>query len=84
LLRGLKDVNRDLVRKATSQDAPWKATIDLDATVIENHKREAWMTYLGEKGYQPVMAYWAEEDLILADEFRDGNVPAGMDLLRVL
>jgi hypothetical protein len=42
------------------------------------------MTYLGEKGYQPVTAYWAEEDLIVADEFRDGNVPAGMDLLRVL
>jgi hypothetical protein len=42
------------------------------------------MTYLSEKGYQPVNAYWAEEDLILTDEFRDGNVPAGMDLLSVL
>ena len=25
--------------------------------------------------------YWVEQDLILADEFRDGNVPAGMDCL---
>ena len=25
--------------------------------------------------------YWAEQDLILSDEFRDGNVPAGMDCL---
>ena len=55
--------------------------MDLDATVIESQKQEAWMTYLGDKGYQPVTVYWAEEDLILADEFRDGNVPAEMDLL---
>ncbi len=40
--------------------------------------------YLGAKGYQPVNAYWAEQDLILVDEFRDGNVPAQVDLLRML
>lgn len=28
-------------------------------------------------------AYWVEQDLIRADEFRDGNVPAWMDLQRV-
>jgi len=84
LLQGLREVSRDLVGKASTGDAPWKATIDLDAAVIESHKREAYETYLGEKGYQPVIAYWAEQDLILADEFRDGNVPAGMGLLPVL
>lgn len=84
LLQGLREVSRDLVSKAASGDSPRKATIDLDASVIESHKREACETYLGEKGYQPVIAYWAEEDLILADEFRDGNVPAGMGLLPVL
>ena len=83
-LKGLAAVQRDLIRKATREEQPWKATIDLDATVIESHKREAYWTYLGEKGYQPVIAYWAEQDLILADQFRDGNVPAGMDLLPVL
>lgn len=41
LLRGLETVNRDLIGKATSQEAPWKATIDLDATVIESQKQEA-------------------------------------------
>jgi hypothetical protein len=84
LLQGLREVSRDMVCKAASGDAPWKATIDLDASVIESHKREAYETYLGETGYQPVIAYWAEEDLILADQFRDGNVPAGMGLLPVL
>ena len=84
LLQGLRQVSRDLASKGVSGDAPWKATIDLDASVIESHKREAYETYLGEKGYQPVIAYWAEEDLILADQFRDGNVPAGVGLLPVL
>ncbi|HSB07525.1 MAG TPA: IS1380 family transposase [Thermodesulfobacteriota bacterium] len=84
LLQGLRQVSRDLAWKAVSGDAPWKATIDLDASVIESQKREAYETYLGEKGYQPVIAYWAEEDLILADQFRDGNVPAGVGLLPVL
>jgi len=32
-------------------------------------------------GFQPVINYWVEQDLILSDEFRDGNVPAGMDCL---
>ena len=83
-LKRLAIVQRDLIKKATLQEQPWKATIDLDATVIESHKQQAYWTYLEEKGYQPLVAYWAEQDLILADQFRDGNVPAGMDLLPVL
>jgi Transposase DDE domain group 1 len=49
--------------------------VDLDATIIESHKREALRTYEGERGYQPMLGVWAETELILADEFRDGNVP---------
>lgn len=33
-------------------------------------------TCKGDKGYQPLPALWAEMDLAMADEFRDGNVPA--------
>jgi len=84
LLEELGAVQKELIEKATREEPPWKATIDLDATVIESHKQQAYETYLGERGYQPVIAYWAEEDLILADEFRDGNVPAAMGLLPVL
>jgi hypothetical protein len=80
-LKRLTVVQKDLVKKATLKEQPWKATIDLDATVIESHKQQAYWTYLEQKGYQPVVAYWAEQDLILADQFRDGNVPAGMDLV---
>lgn len=80
-LKGLWEVNRGVVLKASRGERPKEATIDQDATVIESHKEESRWTYLGEPGYQPVINYWAEQDLILSDEFRDGNVPAGMDCL---
>lgn len=52
------------------------ATIDQDATLIESHKQAALPHYEGGRGYQPMVAVWAEADLVVADEFRDGNVPA--------
>lgn len=52
------------------------ATIDQDATIIESHKRAAYYHYKGGKGYQPMLAVWAEADVVIAQEFRDGNVPA--------
>ena len=63
---------------AKLQGAPTQATIDMDATIIESHKRDAKRTYEGTRGYQPMVAMWAETNLIVADEFRDGNVPAMM------
>lgn len=36
------------------------------------------------KAYQPLNMYWAEQGLVLHTEFRDGNVPAGYEQLRVL
>ena len=83
-LRGLAQVNQDLVREIGRRCADQKiATIDLDATVIESWKKEARPTYQGGKGYQPVLGVWAETDLVVADQFRDGNVPAHASLLPV-
>ena len=77
LLEGLQRVQGELVRAAARrQEAPRVATVDQDATIIESHKREALWTYEGIRGYQPMVAVWAETELILADEFRDRNVPA--------
>jgi hypothetical protein len=56
----------------------------MDASIIESRKREAFWHYDGGRGYQPEIAVWAETGLILADEFRDGNAPAGFDPLRNL
>jgi len=58
------------------------ATVDQDATIIESHKRSALPHYEGGRGYQPMLAIWAEADLVLADEWRDGNVPANQEPLR--
>ena len=70
-------MNQELVQEIGGRCADQKiATIDLDATVIESWKKQAQPTYQGGKGYQPVLASWAEMDLVVADEFRGGNVPA--------
>ncbi len=69
---------------ARTHDHPTIATIDQDASVIVSAKDEARPTYLSPTGYQPVITYWAEKDMILADQFRDGNVPAAYDLLSSL
>jgi len=83
-LAGLGRVNEELVRNL-GQRCPEQrtATVDQDATLIESHKREALRSYEGERGYQPMLAVWAEMDVILADEFRDGNVTAMMEPLTV-
>jgi hypothetical protein len=52
--------------------------------VQESHKREAQVHYKGGRGYQPAVMYWVEQDLVVADEYRDGNVPAGMDNLPLI
>lgn len=60
------------------------ATLDQDATLAETHKRTALYCYESFKAYQPFNTYWAEQDLVLHSEFRDGNVPAGYEQLRLL
>jgi hypothetical protein len=79
-LEGLGRVNRDLVQ-CFGERAPDQrlATVDQDATIIESHKQQALPTYEGMRGYQPMLAVWAETGLVLADQFRDGNVPSQME-----
>jgi hypothetical protein len=83
-LVGLGAANRRILA-AVQQHAPQQiATLDVDATILEAHKHTATVTYEGTRGYQPVVAVWAEQDLIVHDEFRDGNVPAGCGNVRIL
>jgi hypothetical protein len=60
------------------------ATLDQDATLVETAKLAALFCYKGSKSYQPLNTWWAEQQLVLHTEFRDGNVPAGYEQLRVL
>ncbi len=83
-LAGLGRVNGDLVAFVQSRMPHNQATLDMDATLVETEKTEALYSYKKYKAYQPLTTYWAEADLILHSEFRDGNVPAGYQQLRVL
>src|SRR6266567_187582 len=83
-LQGLAQVNQEVVRELGRRCAEQKiATLDVDATIIESWKREAKLTYEGSTGYQPVLALWAEMNVVVADEFHDGNVPAHQQLLPI-
>jgi hypothetical protein len=84
VLRGLAQVNKALVHRVSAQGNCRRATLDHDATIQESHKREAQPHYKGGRGYQPSAIYWAEQDLVVADEYRDGNVPAAMENLRLI
>ena len=82
-LLGLK-ANAELVLDLQCRHPVKTATLDIDATVIACDKRAAKRAYDGNRGYQPVLALWAEQDVIVVDEFRDGNVPAGSGNRRVV
>ncbi|HSB91455.1 MAG TPA: IS1380 family transposase [Anaerolineales bacterium] len=83
-LQGLTAASRRLISFLQERRPQATATIDLDATILESHKQSAKATYDGRHGYQPVIALWAEQDVVLADEFRDGNVPAGTGNQRLI
>ena len=80
VLRDLFEINHQVLLRAADPKAT-SATIDHDGTIIEAHKRDALIAYEGTRGYQPLVAVWVEEDLIVGDEFRDGNVPGNKDPL---
>ena len=76
-LGGLREVVRHSVRTYAAAVRPGpEVTLDVDAHLVESSKRSALPTYEGFRGYQPLLVEWAEAGLVLADEFRDGNVPA--------
>jgi len=83
-LRSLWRVNQTLLGFIQTHRPMTSATLDMDATLIETHKRDALHCYKGFKAYQPLNCWWAEQGAMLYSEFRDGNVPAGHEQLRVL
>ncbi len=84
-LSGLSKVNQhpsaEGLTEVLKRDKRTEYTLDTDATVIESEKEEAKWTYKKEKGYQPLLGFLFEMVLVLGDEFRDGNVPAGSGMV---
>ena len=82
-LRGFVEINKDLAGFANLQNIQSTATLDMDATIVGTNKADSLFCYKGYKSYQPINTWWAEQEIILHTEFRDGNVPAGFEQLRV-
>ena len=83
-LSGLVKVNRDFVASVQKHHLRADATLDMDATLVATQKEDALFSYKGYRAYQPFNVWWAEQELVLHTEFRDGNVPAGYEQLRLL
>jgi hypothetical protein len=82
-LEGLGRVNRGFLSFVQDRSTQREATLDMDATLVETDKKEALWSYQGYRAYQPLSVYWVEQDCVVHSEFRDGNVPAGHEKLRV-
>lgn len=82
-LSGLAFVNKDLIAFAQANHPQSTATLDMDATLVATAKTEALYCYKHFTAYQPLNTWWAEQGLVVHTEFRDGNVPAGHEQLRV-
>jgi hypothetical protein len=82
LLAALSRLNGAFAAAVQRRSPQKTATLDMDATLVETSKKAAQYCYKKFKAYQPLNIYWAEQGLMLFSEFRDGNVPAGYDLLR--
>ena len=83
-LQTLLTINAVLVQFAQQKNPVKTVTLDQDATLAETHKRSALYCYEKYKAYQPFNTYWAEQGILVHSEFRDGNVPASFEQLRLL
>ena len=82
-LKNLKALNHYLIAEYQKRAKHRIATLDGDATLVQTENQSALYCYKKFPAYQPYNIWWAEAQLVIASEFRDGNVPAGYDILRV-
>lgn len=75
--QGMERVNEAITGRVLKQDKGDGYTLIIDPTLIEAEKREAQMTYLGFKGYRPVVATLKENGLVIAYSFKEGNDNGG-------
>jgi hypothetical protein len=83
-LEGLAQARqRPLACVARSQRPP-QATLDCDASLFTSRSRMAQMSYKGERGWMPTLAFWAELDLVVHEDFRPDNMAPQSDALNLL
>jgi hypothetical protein len=83
-LQGLAAVQEGLLGELQQRAPQPRATLDVDANVIPSEKRTALPVYEGGTGYQPLGVWWAEQEVWVTSQFRDGNVPAQTGVLEIV
>ncbi len=76
-LVGLGAVRDVLTHRLLRRDERNDYTLDVDAMQVEGEKHEAQFTYMGVKGYMPMLGYLFESGICVNDEFREGNESPG-------
>ena len=76
-IKALVKVNRRLLGWALGRCR--RVTLDIDATPVLADKRDARRTYLGERGYMPMLGHIGETGQAAGCEFRAGNVAPAAD-----
>ena len=83
-LLGLREVNRRAICAYVEAVHPgWEVTLDIDTQLMETTKEGAQYCYEGYRAFQSAEVCWAETMLVLADEFRQGNVSPSRDMSRL-
>jgi len=84
-LAGLKEPNRQAIWTYVERVKPsYEVTFDVDAQLVETAKANAKYCYEGYRALQPMEVEWAETVLVLADDLREGNVPAGRGIKEIV
>jgi hypothetical protein len=84
-LAGLREPIRQVIWSYIEKTKPGQeVTLDVDTHLVETSKANAFYCYDGRKTFQPIEVEWAETGLVLAEEFRQGNVLAGTDIKRIV
>jgi hypothetical protein len=72
-LRGFVGGNKDLMAFSTMQRPASTTSLGMDAALVTTGKAATLFCYKGYKSYQSLNTCWAEQEIILNTEFRDGN-----------
>ncbi len=83
-LEALETIRRRMVRRMAQQTGTTTATLDCDASLFVSSGRNARMSYQGERGYMPMLAFWEELGVVVHDDFRNGNASPGSEALAFL
>ncbi len=83
-LPGLARVRAGQLAAMAAHTGQTTATVDVDASLYRSEGRNARMSYKGERGYMPILAFWDEVGAVIHDDFRNGNSSPGGDALAFL